>query len=242
MATNCEACPLRELDTFQRFSEGELRFVGRLKVGELVVEPEAQLLVQGSHPSQIYTVLSGMGIRYKNRPDGRRQVLNFVMPGDLLGLQAQLMGEMSHSVSTATQMTLCVFDRREFWDYLKSHHEKAFNLSWVTASEEHFLGASLGENGQRDARQRLAWSLAWVYQRGSDLKLLDEHGAMPFPFKQQHFADALGLSLVHTNKSLAKLRQMGVATWLNGELIVQDFEQLCEIGLYSRRQGQRPLL
>ena len=97
----------------------------RFKVGELTVDPQTTILMEGSNSPQLFTALHGLGLRYKLLEDGSRQVINFVFPGDFLGLQAGVMGEMGHSVEASSRMTLCVFDRAELWSLFKSHPDVA---------------------------------------------------------------------------------------------------------------------
>jgi len=75
------------LPVFRPFTAEELAFISRFKKGELTVERGATVLVEGSHSAHLYTVLSGWAFRYKLLSDGRRQILNYTMPGDLIGLQ-----------------------------------------------------------------------------------------------------------------------------------------------------------
>ncbi len=107
----CESCPLRKLDHFRAFTADELAFVSQFKTGELAVDGGATILVEGAHSAHLFTVLSGWGFRYKMLDDGRRQILNYIMPGDLVGLQGSLMGEMQHSIEALSPVTLCVFER-----------------------------------------------------------------------------------------------------------------------------------
>ena len=242
MATNCEACPLRQRSVFTPFTADELRFMQRFKRGELTVEPGATILAEGGRTPQLYTALRGLGVRYKTLLSGRRQVINFVFPGDFLGLQAGVMGEMQHAVEATTRMTLCVFERRDLWTFFRHSAERAFDLTWLAAVEEHFLGEALATVGQRSATERVAWALVRIYVRGSALGLAGAQGMM-LPYKQQDLADALGLSLVHTNKTLAKLRARGVATWIGGVLHVPDLAALAEIAEMEVEPAQtRPLI
>ena len=94
--TPCEECPLRDMPHFRDFTPPELDFVSRFKTGELSVEGGAVILMEGSHSAHLFTVLEGWGFRYKTLEDGRRQILNYLMPGDLVGLQGTVMGEMQH--------------------------------------------------------------------------------------------------------------------------------------------------
>ncbi len=81
----CEKCPLRGKAVFRQFSETELEFVKEFKAGELSVEGGTTVLLEGTNSAHLYTVLSGWAFRYKMLPDGRRQILNFALPGDLVG-------------------------------------------------------------------------------------------------------------------------------------------------------------
>ena len=242
MATKCENCPLRKLPYFFDLSDIELKFIDKFKVGELSIAPKTQFLSEGTQSPNLYTALEGMGLRYKLLPNGRRQVINMVFPGDFIGLQAGLLGEMQHSVEATTQMTLCVFERNELGTFFKQHPERAFDITWIAAHEEHFLGSALASLGQRDARERIAWAIVSLFQRATALELV-EGDRMPFPYRQQDLADALGLSLVHTNKTLARLREQQIASWTDGVLAVHDLGALAQIAMVELEEPEpRPLM
>lgn len=242
MPIKCENCPLRRLDTFEPMTPEDVKFMQRFKVGEMKVEPGTPILMEGSNSPQLYTVLQGMGLRYKLLSNGRRQVINLIFAGDFVGLQAGLMGEMGHSVEATTAMTLCVFDRSELWNFFKERPERAYSLTWLAAIQEHFLGETLSTLGQRTAKQSIAWALVRVYLRGQSLNLV-QNRSMPFPFKQQDIADALGLSLVHTNKTLAALRQQQLVQWAEGTLRISNLEALAEIAMIDDLEARvRPLI
>ena len=189
-----------------------------------------------------YTVLRGQGVRYKTLADGRRQVINFLFPGDLTGLQAGLMGEMKHSVEARTPMLLCVFDRGRLWELFRNHPDRAYDLTWIAAVEEHFLGETIATLGQRDAPSRIAWALLRIWQRlrAAGVGL---NGTVPLPFRQQDLADALGLSLVHTNKTLARFRARGLCDWSDGVLRLGDARAMAEIGMVEHEPPERrPLM
>ncbi|WP_375280489.1 Crp/Fnr family transcriptional regulator [Pseudooctadecabacter sp.] len=227
MSTKCETCPLHKSPLFEYVPEDQRRLTQRYKSGELRVDPGTPVMMEGSNAPQLYTALRGMGLRYTTLPNGERQVINFIFPGDFIGLQAGIVGEMHHSVEATTAMTLCVFDRSEFFSFFKSNPERGFDITWMAAVEEHFLGDSLATIGQRTAFEAVAWALYKLFQRGEALGLVNA-AQMPLPFRQQDLADALGLSLVHTNKTLAKLRSRQLASWSEGRLQVNSLRDLAE--------------
>ncbi|WP_342069838.1 Crp/Fnr family transcriptional regulator [Yoonia algicola] len=223
-------------------SAEEVKVMQRFKVGELVVDAGAPILMQGSNSPQLFTALHGMGLRYKYLENGERQVVNLIFPGDFIGLQAAVMGEMGHSVEATTKMTLCVFDRSAIWNFFKDNPERAFAVTWLAAIEEHFLGDALTTIGRRTAIQSVAWALSKVYLRGDSLGLV-RNGQMPLPYRQQDLADALGLSLVHTNKTLAALRLRQLAHWSDGMLSIADIDALAEIAVLEKMKvSQRPVI
>lgn len=202
----------------------------RFKVGELVVDAGTPILLEGSNSPQLFTVLHGMGLRYRHLKNGERQVINFVFPGDFLGLQAGLMGEMGHSVEATTKLTLCVFDRKELWSFIKAEPERGFELAWLSAVEEHFMGETLTTVGQRTAIQAVAWAFVRIYLR-ANASGNGADGQMRFPFKQRDLADALGLSLVHTNKTISILKSRQLIGWSGDAVQINDLAALAEVGL-----------
>ncbi|MEO6299779.1 MAG: Crp/Fnr family transcriptional regulator [Paracoccaceae bacterium] len=240
--TPCIACPLRQCDIFVPMKPEELDFMHSFKTGELEVDAGTTILMEGSNSPQLYTVLSGLGTRYKTLENGRRQVINFLFPGDFIGLQAGVMGEMKHSVETSTAMVLCAFRREDLWGMFRNHPERAYDLTWIGAVEEHFLGETIASIGQRTAIQRVSWALVRIHERLRAVGLF-VNGKVPLPFRQQDMADALGLSLVHTNKTLQALRARKLAHWSDGKLIVDDLKALAELALIDLEKPEtRPLM
>ncbi|UWQ62172.1 Crp/Fnr family transcriptional regulator [Leisingera caerulea] len=241
-STACRECPLRKRAIFTPMSREEIVFTQQFKTGELVVDAGTIILLEGSNSPQLYTVLKGMGTRYTTLENGRRQVINFLFPGDFAGLQAGLMGEMKHSIEATTPMTLCVFRRTALFQLYELHPERAYDLTWIAAVEEHFLGETIASLGQRSAAQRIAWALVRIYERLKAVGM-EAHGSVPLPFKQQDLADALGLSLVHTNKMLKMLRDKNLAQWQNGRLKVSNLPALATVAMIDLAAPEpRPLI
>ncbi|EAQ26223.1 Crp/Fnr family transcriptional regulator [Roseovarius sp. 217] len=243
MVTKCQNCPLRARDLFVQMTPQEVTFMQSFKTGELEVDGGTTLMMEASNSPQLYTALSGMGLRYKTLLSGERQVINFVMPGDFIGLQAGVMQEMQHSVEATTDMKLCVFDRKRLWELFRDHPDRAYDLTWIAAVEEHLLGESLAILGHMDGLERIARAFVRLFDRGAAIGLTTGH-EMPLPYRQQDLADALGLSVVHVNKMLKRLREQRSATWQNGRLILHDRDELCRIAQLEpdRDPMKRPLI
>lgn len=234
----CERCPIRKLEVFRPFEADELEFIKTFKSGELTVDPRATILQEGTSSTHLFTVLQGWAFRYKSLPDGRRQVLNFALPGDFLGLQASLFKEMSHSVEALSQMLLCVFPRERLWELYERHPGLAFDVTWLAAREEQILDQNLLSVGRRTALERTAFLLLHLHERANAVGLAPADRFFP-PLTQQHLADALGLSIVHTNKTLKRLSDRKVIRWKNRELEILDVEALREVAWWEDNEAGR---
>ncbi len=200
------------------------------------------MLSEGTRSVHLYTVLLGLGFRYKLLPDGRRQILNYLLPGDLIGLQSSLMGEMQHSVEALSPMLLCVFQRSHLPELYRNYPGLAFDITWIAAREEQMLDENLLSIGRRTALERTAYLIAFVAARalaaGYSLQ-----PKMELPLTQQHIADTLGLSLVHTNKTIRKLVERNLVRWLERGCEVVDLDGLMAVaGWEGLFEGRRPLV
>ncbi|MCO5070110.1 MAG: Crp/Fnr family transcriptional regulator [Rhizobiaceae bacterium] len=236
------SCPLRLKPAFRNFEPDELAFVDHFKKGEITLERGATALSEGEASPNLYTVLRGWGFRYKLMEDGRRQILNYVLPGDLIGLQSSLLGEMEHSVEALSEMVLCSFDRHRLPELYRDFPGLAFDVTWLASREEQMLDENLLSIGRRSAVERASYLLAFLATRAQTLSG-DPDGPVRIPINQQHVADTLGLSLVHTNRTLRKLASKDFIAWKDGVCIVTDAQALARLARW-RGLGEttRPLI
>ena len=240
--TPCAKCPLHKREEFRKFCAREIDFIAKFKTGELSVDSGATILVEGSHSAHLFTVLSGWGFRYKTLEDGRRQILNFVMPGDLVGLQGSLTGEIQHSVEALSPVTLCVFERSRLKELYREYPTLSYDLTWIAAREERILDENLLSIGRRSALERAAYLLALIQQRAVATGLSDGE-KVRIPITQQHIADTLGLSIVHTNKTLKKLASRNLIRWLDRGCEILKVEGLLDISQWDGlAEGPRPYI
>jgi CRP-like cAMP-binding protein len=241
---DCRHCPLRALPLFTPHSRAELELVSKLKQRERVLGPGATLIHEGQTDAPLYTLLDGWAFRYKTLSDGRRQILNFLLAGDFIGVQQKMGDAAAHGVLTLTKVRLCVFQRDALWELHRSEPSMGFNITWLTAHEESLVDDNLLSVGRRTAEERIATMLVLLYKRAAALQPEDSPPGVAFPLTQQHLADALGLSLVHTNKTLRKLQRRGLHDIGDGRLVLRDVKALARIAdVYGDgRPPPRPLV
>lgn len=242
--TACRDCPLRPLALFLEPSADELDLVQSLKRRERRLAAGESLIHEGQTDAPLYTLLRGWAFRYKTLSDGRRQILSFLMAGDFIGVQQKMADAAAHGVETLTDAQFCVFQRDSLWELHRRSPMMGFNITWLTAHEESMVDDTLLSVGRRSAEERIASMLILLFKRAAALQTDAGAAGVPFPLTQQHIADGLGLSLVHTNKTLRKLERRGLHRIADGRLFLRDVKAMARLAdLYGDgRPPPRPLV
>lgn len=244
--TPCQACPLRALPLFLAHTEPELALVQSLKRRERVLDEGDTLIHEGQTDTRLYTLLDGWAYRFKTLSDGRRQILNFLLAGDFIGVQQKMGDSAAHGVVTLTPARFCMFDRDALWTLHRDQPTMAFNVTWLTAHEESLVDDNLLSIGRRSAEERVATALLLLFRRAAALgaRTQEPGDTVLFPPTQQHLADALGLSLAHTNKTLRKLQRRNLFRMAGGRLQLLDTSRLTQLAdLHGDGRPQpRPLI
>ena len=242
--TPCNRCPLRALPLFLPQQPAEVALISSLKHRELALGANELLIGEGQVDAPLFTLLSGWAFRFKTLRDGRRQILNFLLAGDFIGVQQKMGDAAAHGVQTLVPSVFCVFERNALWELHRAQPSMGFNITWLTAHEESLVDDTLLSVGRRTAEERVASLLIQLFKRAAALQPDGGRAGVPFPLTQQHIADGLGLSLVHTNKTLRKLERRGLHRIHDGRLFLGDVTTLTRIAdLYGDgRPAPRPLI
>ena len=240
----CSECQLRQNPLFLEQTVQEHTLVQSLKRRELRLEAGATLIHEGQTDAPLYTLHSGWAFRFKTLSDGRRQILSFLLGGDFIGVQQKMGDASAHGVVTLTDAVFCVFQRDSLWELHRQSPTMGFNITWLTAHEESLVDDTLLSVGRRSAEERIAMLLILLFKRAAALQADGGASGVVFPLTQQHIADGLGLSLVHTNKTLRKLERRGLHQLEEGRLYMRDVKALSRLAdLYGDgRPPQRPLV
>ena len=209
----CRECPLRSLALFRANTPEEVDLIQRLKQGMVALRARETIIAEGQTDAPLYTLFSGWAFRYKTLSDGRRQILNFLLPGDFIGVQQKMTDALAHGVEALSDVRLCTFRRDALWELHRQAPSLGFDVTWLAAHEESLVDEHLLSVGRRSAEERIAALLILLFKRAAALLPDRGAGGVPFPLTQQHVADAMGLSLVHTNRTLRKLEQRGLHHW-----------------------------
>ena len=171
----------------------------------------------------------GWGFRFFQLPDGRRQILNFLLPGDLFSATSVFEQRFHFSVKALTAMQISGMRRAEI------HLRLAANPGVLTALAESYVAESVASDefltalGQRSAEERIAYLFLHLMRRIATRSVIREQ-RYPFPLRQQHIADAVGLTPVHVSRVLSLFRERGLVVLSDGVLQVFNLPELERIG------------
>lgn len=240
----CHQCPLRTLPLFVPYAPGDLELIQSLKKGMVSVAAGEAIIQEGQTDAPLFTLFTGWAFRFKTLSDGRRQILNFLLPGDFIGVQQKMTDASAHGVEALSDVSLCTFQRDALWALHRAAPSIGFDITWLAAHEESLVDDNLLSVGRRSAEERIATLLILLFKRAAAVMPQGGVDGVPFPLTQQHIADGLGLSLVHTNKTLRKLERRGLHRIEGGRLYLRDARALVRLAdLYGDgKPSPRPLI
>lgn len=224
---------VRRLNAFRHLSEAAVSVLEK-RVGERVLRVGAgqDLISEGEQLDRIRIVLSGWLSRYKTLEDGRRQIVNFVLPGETCDAHAYLLSRIDHSIGTLTPVVYSEFEREQFEDLVESDRGLAEALWCETLSNGSIQREWSLNIGRRIALERVAHLLCEIVERLRPVGLLDGKSCA-FPITQMDLADATGLSVVHLNRTLQELRASGLIILRERMLTINDLGALKNVGLFD---------
>src|SRR5262249_32157073 len=187
------------LSRFMQLSAADLSSLERILERERLVKKRKELVIAGDEYRNLCFVKDGYAIRYKLLRSGKRQILNVILPGDVVGFPVSFFNRSIYSVVAVTDLTFnsCPLD-----SYVRLCYEQpqfGLALSWLAAYEAAIYAEHIVDLGRRTPPERLAHFLLEIHAR---LLAVGRAKATTFqlPFSQQVMADALGLSVPHLNR------------------------------------------
>jgi CRP-like cAMP-binding protein len=186
------------------------------------------LLIEGQLNRPAYILIKGWTCSYKILADGSRQIVDFPVPGDFLGLRSLLFRTADHCIEPITDIEAFEVSRVDLIEAFAAAPRLATAVLWATSRNEAMVVEHLVNVGRRTANKRMAHLLLEI---GARLRLvgLGTESGFTCPLSQSHLADALGLSAVHVNRTLRDLRKSGLLTFKRGEVVFNDYAGLVRL-------------
>lgn len=221
---------VRNLERFAALGQEERSALNGL-TGRLVPYPPRSEVVEAGAAPRDVIVVSGYACRYKLRPGGERQILQILMPGDICHGGDQPPAAAPHAVGALTEVYVARPPRGSIARLAERHESVARALAWAAFVERAILMEWIAGAG-RPAESRLAHLLCELAVRMGSLGLAVGGRAAP-PLTQVELAQALGLTAVHLNRLVQKLRRDGLVQQANRGLAIVDFDRLKALGEFD---------
>jgi CRP-like cAMP-binding protein len=222
-----------KLETFAHLSKEDRIALDRVTSGAVRdVGARRDLIREGERPIAIPVLLDGWACRYKTLADGRRQILAFLVPGDLCELNIYLLNRMDHAIGAITAARFALIDRRSLERLMAGNPRVAEALWWNALVDAAIAREWMVNVGQRTAYERIAHLICETFIRVATVGLA-EGNSCPFPITQVDIGDATGLTPVHVNRMLQELRQDGLIELRARRLVIPELERLKEVAFFN---------
>lgn len=216
---------IRKLEGFTALSEAEQGVLEQLSADPRRFMPGADLIREGDKPRGVFLILSGIACRYKARANGARQVVAYMVPGDTGDLDAALLNEMDHTITTFSACEVVHIKPETITELMQHHPRIARALRMSTLVDAGTLREWLVNIGCRSASERLAHLFCELLVRFQAVG--QAHGnSYALPITQNDLAATTGLSNVHVNRTLQELRRQALIELKQGRLTILDLPQL----------------
>jgi CRP-like cAMP-binding protein len=190
------------------------------------------LIKEGDRPEFVFLLVDGWAYRYKVLPDGRRQILAYLIPGDLCDIHIFILKEMDHSIGLLSNAQVAAIPKQAMLDLIHEHPRIGEALFWSTLVDEGVLREWLVNLGQRDAFQRIAHLFCEMWLRMCQVGLT-EGGEFSLPLTQEQLGDTMGLTSVHVNRVLQRMRAEGLISLSSKNLVIHDIDRLKQIAQFD---------
>jgi CRP-like cAMP-binding protein len=215
---------IAKLETVMPLPEADRQALAALCVGAREMSARRNIIREGDRPDHIHLMVEGWAARYKLLPDGARQITAFLLPGDFCDLHVTILGEMDHGIATLTRAKVA-FIPRATMEALNDRPGLVKAFWWATLVDEAVLRNWIVNVGRRDAFEAVGHLICELYVRMKNVGLAADR-RFDLPLTQEEIADALGLTAVHVNRILQRLRADDLISFHRGRLAIHDYERL----------------
>lgn len=218
----------KKLNVFVQLSDSDIAVLAELHRRRRAFKAGHDLVHQGEANKSVYILAKGWGCSSKLLPDGSRQIVDFQVPGDILGLRSVLFRTADHSIEAVTDVEVSEVMDSELRSAFVNTPRLAIAVLWGASRDEAMVVEHLVGLGRRSAVERSAHLFLELGARLAVVGMGTKEG-YDCPLTQYHLADALGLTAVHVNRVLRELRERKLLSFNKGYVEFLDFDALVNL-------------
>lgn len=199
------------------------------------IDQSTYMLREGQQPQRCAFIIDGFAYRQKLTPNGEREIVSILMPGDFIDLQNLFLEESDHDVQALTRITVAEITIPILRELVATRPAIGTAL-WIDALIEASIHREWLLNiGRRNAKMRLAHLLCEFSARLRASSMAHDDGGYELPMTQEQLGDALGLTPVHVNRVLKSLETDGLITRRKRQIGVSDWRALRDAAEFNER-------
>ena len=223
----------RKLSTFVQLSQEDLVVLSDVYRRRRTFGVGRDMIHQGQTDQSAYILAKGWACSYKILAGGARQIVDFQIPGDFLGLRSVLFRTADHNVEPITPVQASDVKEQDLLAALSQTPRLATAVLWAASRDLAMVVEHLVDLGRRNATERTAH---FLLELGARLRLvgMGDQAGYACPLSQYLLADALGLSAVHVNRVLRELREDGLLTFQHGKVTFDNYDALVAFSGFDR--------
>lgn len=223
----------RKLSHFAPLSTSDRDVLNALAARQESFPTHVDIVAEGMAPRSVFLILKGMAIRYRSLADGGRQIMTFLIPGDLCDIHVFLAKAIDHSIGTITPVRIAAISRELLMDVFTLRPRISAALWWSSIQEEAMLRERIVSLGRRDARGRIAYMLCELLWRHAAVGLTNNE-TFRLSLTQTELGDTLGLTPVHVNRILAELQSHRLISMDRKMISLLELKRLQEIADFTK--------
>jgi CRP-like cAMP-binding protein len=231
----------RRLAQLVPLSPDDIGILADLQSNTRSVQRHRDIITEGRSYDSFFIIIEGNAIRYRILNDGRRQIINMVLPGDIVGILGSFTDSSLYSTKALTDMTIAVVPIARLNSMINTNPRLITKIFWSLSCETTIYAEHLIDLGRRSALERVGHFLLELLARLQTVGLAQDH-SYKIPLTQELLGDALGLSIPHVNRVLRRLREDGLVVVEDQRVTIQNIDALSELadfepGYLSRFSG-----
>ena len=203
------SCLAERLGELIDLSANEQASLDALEQRERTLRRGAVLLRENDKLPELFVLRHGTMMSYVILPDGSRQILRFLFPGDLIATPALVYRSAPETLMALTESTVAIIDRAQIAALIVDHPRIAGLLLVRDQIERVALTDRMANLGRGSAKARICALLIGLRNRHRRLDASVQDSFSPC-LTQEQIGDATGLTAVHVNRMLRQLEDEGL--------------------------------
>lgn len=217
--SGCNHCPLRDKG-FCSLLQHSFGTTPEMRPRESTVRARQHIYRARDQTQDIAIIREGMTLRYVTIADGRRQILSIGMPGEFISASCIVRDAGHFAVQALTPVRLCLFEKKALRQFVHNNANALLAFLDICVVEKERAESQIVDLGRRTSDERIARFLLHMATRSGWNG--EGHFSFPFPIRQQHIADLLGLTQVHVSRVISKFRRSGLIVIGSSTLEIAD--------------------